>query len=492
MAETESNCSAHQCTRHDDDESRTRAAMKDIWDGHCAAASRQDVMLDSKALRTMKKSEKPEILAMLPALKEMRVLELGAGIGRCTGYLAERAQHVTSVDFVEQFVEKNRQINGVQHPNITFVCSDAMKLDYEENSFDIVFSNWLLMYISDAELEELTKYRDPKQYHHVFETTCYESSASSGAFRYELDFSRSVGPYLQVNNNLYQMCWSWSKVLVEKKAQSNGDSYDSQSMRRFLDQEEYSVNAIQCYEKMFGKNYVSTGGLETTAEFVPMLHLQRGEKVLDVGSGLGGCSLYMAENYGVDVVGLDLSTNMVHIALARAVNCSAGSVLYEVSDITKRQFPDESFDVIYSRDTLQYVPGKAEVIKKFFRWLKPGGRILISELCYGEGEWSDSFKTHVEQRHLATHSVKQYEQILCDAGFADVVADDRSRRFCERETKRASVERSELVKEFGEKDYEDLVTKWKANIEWINAGEQCWGVFFGRKLLAKTGLVNGS
>ncbi|XP_065185083.1 uncharacterized protein LOC135815685 isoform X2 [Sycon ciliatum] len=475
MAETESNGPADHDTTHDNDDSNTRTAMKDFWEGHCATVSLQDVMLDSKALRTMNESEKPEILAMLPALKGMRVLELGAGIGHYTGTLAATAQHVTAVDFVEQFVEKNRQINGVQHPNITFVSGDAMKLDYEENSFDIVFSNLLLMYISDAELEELTKrmlrwvkigghvffresclfqsgdgtrdlsnptkYRDPKRYYHVFETTCYESSPSPVAFRYELDFSRSVGPYLQENNNLHQMCWSWSKVLVEKKTKSNDGSYDFQSMRRFLDQKEYSVNAIQCYEKMFGKNYISTGGLEATAEFVPMLNLQKGEKVLDVGSGLGGAARYMAENHGVDVLGLDLSTNMVHIALSRAVSCSAGA-----------------------------------------RWLKPGGRILISDFCYGEGEWSDSFKTRVKRQRHELHSVKQYGQILCDAGFVEVVADDRSRQFCERETKSASEEWSrELVKEFPEKDYDDIVTNWKANIELINTGDQCWGFFFGRK-----------
>ena len=57
-----------------------------------------------------------------------------------------------------------------------------------------------------------------------------------------------------------------------------------------------------------------------------MLKLQSGEQVLDVGSGLGGGALYMAENYDVDVVGLDLSTNMVHIALGRAISCQNGSV----------------------------------------------------------------------------------------------------------------------------------------------------------------------
>ena len=66
-----------------------------------------------------------------------------------------------------------------------------------------------------------------------------------------------------------------------------------------------------------------------------MLKLQSGEQVLDVGSGLGGGALYMAENYDVDVVGLDLSTNMVHIALGRAISCQNGSVSITCASIEK-------------------------------------------------------------------------------------------------------------------------------------------------------------
>eukprot|EP00117_Sycon_ciliatum_P034895 scpid103713/ scgid26545/ Phosphoethanolamine N-methyltransferase len=272
-------------------DSSTRNTMKEFWDGHCTTASLQDVMLDSKA-ETLDESEKPEIMDMLPSLKGLRVLELGAGIGRYTGNLAETAQHVTSVDFVEQFVEKNRQINGERHSNIAFVSGDAMKLDYEENSFDVVFSNWLLMYLSDAELDQLaermlrwvkvgghvffrescfrqsgdrprdasnpTKYRDPKHYHRVFETVQYKQDDKT-AYCLDLNFSRCVRSYLQLKNNPHQMCWSWTKVTTVPVADS-ADYFGYQSMREFLDQQQYSETGILRYEKMFGNNYVSTGG----------------------------------------------------------------------------------------------------------------------------------------------------------------------------------------------------------------------------------------
>lgn len=93
---------------------------------------------------------------------------------------------------------------------------------------------------------------------------------------------------------------------------------------------------------------------ETTKEFVAKLDLKPGQKVLDVGCGIGGGDFYMAENFNVEVVGIDLSINMISIALERAVglNCA---VEFEVADCTTITYPDNAFDVIYSRDTILHI-----------------------------------------------------------------------------------------------------------------------------------------
>jgi phosphoethanolamine N-methyltransferase len=52
---------------------------------------------------------------------------------------------------MDNFIEENRKAN--EHlGNVQFVCSDAMSLDFPAGSFDIVFSNWLLMYLNDEEV----------------------------------------------------------------------------------------------------------------------------------------------------------------------------------------------------------------------------------------------------------------------------------------------------------------------------------------------------
>jgi phosphoethanolamine N-methyltransferase len=93
---------------------------------------------------------------------------------------------------------------------------------------------------------------------------------------------------------------------------------------------------------------------DTTKEFVQKLELKPGQKVLDVGCGIGGGDFYMAENFDVEVVGIDLSINMISFALERAIGLNF-SVEFEVADCTKKSYPEKAFDVIYSRDTILHI-----------------------------------------------------------------------------------------------------------------------------------------
>ena len=54
---------------------------------------------------------------------------------------------------MEKFVKENEHINGAVHSNMSFRTLDATQLDYPADSFDLVFSNWLLMYLSDSEVD---------------------------------------------------------------------------------------------------------------------------------------------------------------------------------------------------------------------------------------------------------------------------------------------------------------------------------------------------
>lgn len=87
------------------------------------------------------------------------------------------------------------------------------------------------------------------------------------------------------------------------------------------------------------------------------LDLKPGQKGLDVGCGIGGADFYMADKFDVDVVGIDLSVNMISLAIERAIGLKC-SVEFEVADCTKKEYPDNTFDVIYSRDTILHIQVK--------------------------------------------------------------------------------------------------------------------------------------
>ena len=88
----------------------------------------------------------------------------------------------------------------------------------------------------------------------------------------------------------------------------------------------------------------------TPREFVEKLNLKPGQKVLDIGCGTGGSAFFMARNYGVDVYGYDLSTNMIGIAQDYRNEMEAAvkhRVQFYVEDAMTMEYPDNFYDVVY-------------------------------------------------------------------------------------------------------------------------------------------------
>ncbi|XP_023633158.1 phosphomethylethanolamine N-methyltransferase-like [Capsella rubella] len=251
----------------------------------------------------------------------------------------------------------------------------------------------------------------------------------------------------------------------------------------FLDNVLYKSRWILRYERVLGEGYMSRGGVETTKEFVAKMDLKPGQKVLDVGCGIGGGGFYMAENFDVHVVGIDLSVNMISLALERAIGRKC-SVEFEVADCTKKTYPDNSFDVIYSRDTILHIQDKPALFKTFLKWLKPGGKVLITDYCRSAETPSLEFAKYIEPKGFDLHDVQAYGKMLKEAGFENVIAEDRTDQFVEflkRELEKVKQEREDFIKDFSEDDYNDIVRLWTAKLERTASGEQKWGLFTANK-----------
>ena len=80
--------------------------------------------------------------------------------------------------------------------------------------------------------------------------------------------------------------------------------------------------------------FTSMHVLEPVQEFVERLDLQPGQRVLDIGCGIGGGDFFMASKYGATVHGIDLSVNMVLIALERASAHNSGHQVGQSNCVT--------------------------------------------------------------------------------------------------------------------------------------------------------------
>jgi ubiquinone/menaquinone biosynthesis C-methylase UbiE len=109
----------------------------------------------------------------------------------------------------------------------------------------------------------------------------------------------------------------------------------------------------------------------------------QGLKLLEVGCGLG-IELASLGKLGFDVTGIDLAPAAVKLAgdHLRRLNINGRTL---VQNVEHMEFPDESFDAVYSSGVLHHTPDIQRAIAEILRVLKPGGEILV--ILYHRRSW---------------------------------------------------------------------------------------------------------
>ena len=157
---------------------------------------------------------------------------------------------------------------------------------------------------------------------------------------------------------------------------------------------------------------------------VAIASLRAGQTVLDLGSGAGFDAFLAAREVGPAgrVIGVDMTPEMVAKARANARKAGFAHVEFRLGEIEALPVADNTADVIISNCVINLCPDKRPVYREAFRVLKPGGRLVVSDVVARE-ELPGGIK-----KDLALYSgclsgatpLADLEKILAGAGFVDV------------------------------------------------------------------------
>jgi ubiquinone/menaquinone biosynthesis C-methylase UbiE len=170
------------------------------------------------------------------------------------------------------------------------------------------------------------------------------------------------------------------------------------------------------------------GGIEATDILANRLALKPGMRVLDICSGMGGTSRYLAWRHGCEVVGVDLTASRVRGAekLTAMVGLN-GQVSYVHGDACALELPGESFDAAISQESFLHIPDKAALMVSCHRALKPGGRLAFTDWVAFPGltaAMRERLRDGIAANDIAT--AEEYSIHLRSAGFTNRVWEDIS------------------------------------------------------------------
>ncbi len=152
--------------------------------------------------------------------------------------------------------------------------------------------------------------------------------------------------------------------------------------------------------------------------------LQKGETVLDLGAG-AGIDVFLAANKVGEtgrVIGIDMTPDMINKGQEIAEEYGYSNVDFKLGEIENMPIEDNSIDVIISNCVINLAPDKSKVYQEAFRVLKPGGRILISDLVT-EGELPEDIRKSFEawsECIAGALDKNEYVNIIKNAGFENV------------------------------------------------------------------------
>ncbi len=143
---------------------------------------------------------------------------------------------------------------------------------------------------------------------------------------------------------------------------------------------EAEIGTPEFFQRIEAHRYKKEWHIPAAADFAG----SRGLKVLEIGCGLGTDGAQFAKA-GAAYTGVDLTDAAIELAQKRFELFGLEGD-FQVADAEKLNFPDQSFDVVYSHGVLHHTPDIEAAVQEVHRVLKPGGRAIV--MLYHRGSYN--------------------------------------------------------------------------------------------------------
>uniref|UniRef100_A0A7E4VHQ1 phosphoethanolamine N-methyltransferase n=1 Tax=Panagrellus redivivus TaxID=6233 RepID=A0A7E4VHQ1_PANRE len=322
-------------------------------------------------------------------------------------------------------------------------------------------------------ISELTKF---------FDVFIAQESDGKTAITFDFYAMRQVEDSLYGGQNHLDVYWILTRAASVQRYEEALATF-----RDFLDQTQYTEDNVRSYEWIFGEDFISPGGIDENRRVLSRFgELKPGKTMLDIGVGIGGGARQAAREFGLHVLGVDLSTNMIVHAFERNQRDKDARVRYQIGDAVVYAFEENSFDYVFSRDCVQHIEDQKTLFAKIYKSLKPGGKLLITRYGKGYGTLTPLFLEYVKNRHYFLHNLDELKAFAVDAGFTNVRTENLTPRFkeiLEEERDRTIANKEDFIGRFSQSLYDHHIASWGDKLGFIAADNHNWHLIYAEKPL---------
>jgi tocopherol O-methyltransferase len=215
--------------------------------------------------------------------------------------------------------------------------------------------------------------------------------------------------------------------------------------------QQFYDDSSQLWEKIWGEHmhhgYYGRAGtykidrrqaqIDLIEELLDWAKVKNAESIVDVGCGIGGSTIYLAQKFNAQATGITLSPLQASRATERAREFKLeGKVRFQVANALNMPFENDSFDLVWSLESGEHMPDKTKFLQECYRVLKPGGTFIFATWCHRPtnslaGELTADEEQHLQEIYRVYRlpyviSLPEYEAIALSCGFKNLRSDDWS------------------------------------------------------------------